>query len=724
MQQVQTNRQSRRTASVFTAALPFVLLVLFCPAVALADEPQAGADPSRPKAVSSDGVAIAATLAEQLKTTRVPLLEDYAEARPRLLFGPADRERLAAKAEKQKDMWAEVLKKAATAGASNVPTDDVIEGGKTYWRIERVQSAALTHFVTGQQRYASGAAVWMLAHGKVDTWGTGYRPNVDLAASWYLYHIAIAYDALHSSLSEADRAVIRKGLADHAAAIAVGLREGEDRGIRYEQNHTYIPATALTAAALALKGEVAEADDWLNLSWAIMMRSRYALGEDGYYYEGTGYWAYALHWHVRWAEMMSRATGRKLMELPALSENWRYALLMTLPGAPGVFDIGDTSMWRDGVRPTISLPNTSMLRAVAGQLKRPEQQTAGDLMYQRQPETDYPAAAFLWHDETVEAAPLAKIDPWHHFKDHDVVAWRSGWDSRDSAFVFRCGPPQGHAATEKLEIMKDWTMNSGHVHPDIGAFWIYARSNYLAVDTGYLDQKWTRNHNTLLVGGKGQGIDGSYWNDRGWPYRKFDQARITVSRLQKDYGYASGEFSSIYPEELGLKNLRRSVVMTANWMIVIDDMQADQPQTLTWLCHSDSPFEQVAGGDGASAVFLSRTNQAGLAVLPLGPTAAKGKNERTVVIAGTSPGRGKEMELNHHLRLDTEAATRQRLVTVVAILADGQAPPAARLVKSDDKQVTVEISRSVEGQPAVATTVSIDLATGELKHHDQSNPSR
>ena len=519
---------------------------------------------------------------------------------------------------------------------------------------------------------------------------------------------AVPIYRLHATLSDGDRKIIRDGLAGHAAAIAEGLLDFQESGIRYDQNHTYIPAVALTAAALALKGEVAQADDWLRLSWAIMLRSRYALGEDGYYYEGTAYWSYAMHWHARWAEMMSRATGLKLMELPALRENWRYAMLMTLPGEPGAFDVGDTGLWREAKRPSrMGLTNTTMLWSVAAQLRDANTQMAANLMYKLHVERDYPAAAFLWYDPSVEAAPLTGIEPWHHFKDHDVVAWRSGWADEDTALLFRCGPPQGHAATAKLGVMKDWTMNSGHVHPDIGAFWIYARGTYLAVDTGYLAEKWTHNHNTLLVGGKGQAIDGSYWNDRGMDYKRFNGARIMTSKLQGDYGYVRGEFASVYPGDLKLKHLRRSVVMTRDWALLVDEMESDLPQTLTWLCHSDAPFE--AAGEGGR--YVARSEKAALAVLLLGPAAVSGGNRRTEVVVGSVPGQGKKLETNYHLRLETEANKTQRLVTLLAFLDADQQPPAARLISADAEKVTIELADAA-GTPY---DVTIQLATGELR---------
>ncbi|NIA21052.1 MAG: hypothetical protein GWP05_03555 [Anaerolineaceae bacterium] len=63
------------------------------------------------------------------------------------------------------------------------------------------------------------------------------RPNVDLRASWYLYHIAIAYDILYDELSEGERKVIRDGLAAHAKAIYEDFDQ-KNKKIRFDQTST------------------------------------------------------------------------------------------------------------------------------------------------------------------------------------------------------------------------------------------------------------------------------------------------------------------------------------------------------------------------------------------------------------------------------------------------------------------------------------------------------
>ena len=184
------------------------------------------------------------TLADDLQTLKVPIKADYMKAHPRMLFGADDRGGLQAKAKNHADLWNAVL--ASAGRLDQKPDAESIKTGKTYWRIERVLSGALAFYVTNDASFREPAVEWMVAHCREPIWGTGFRSNLDLQASWYLYHISIAYDLLHDSLNEEERMTIRDGLTSHAKALADEFDPARLKDkLRYDQNHTYIPATAL-----------------------------------------------------------------------------------------------------------------------------------------------------------------------------------------------------------------------------------------------------------------------------------------------------------------------------------------------------------------------------------------------------------------------------------------------------------------------------------------------
>jgi hypothetical protein len=643
------------------------------------------------------------TLLDDLKNLKVPLVQGYAAQHPRLIFSPGDKADLVKRAAENKILWDAVLASAKSLKSpDSVPAPEVIRSGAKYWRIERVQSAALAWFVTSDREYLDGAVRWMVAHCKEPVWGDTYRPNLDLVASWYLYHIAIAYDILKNEMSEADRKLVRDGLAEHARYIHAHHDPYDTKEkIRYDQNHTYIPMVALTAASLGLLEDVPESKHWMTRAYAVLRRSRYVLSEDGYYYEGYGYWTYALNWHARGAELLERATGERMFEIPALRDTWKFGLHLSLPGLPGAYDIGDAGGWaEDGSRTMMKVTNYAMLWKIATKNASGPSRAVGDLYAARTQDLDYPATSFLWFDPAVAPTPLEQIEPYHYFDDHGVVAWRSGWNAEATCYLFRCGPPLGHKALAKLDQFKDWIMNCGHVHPDIGAFWMYAKGTYLAVGTGYTAEKWTRDHNTLLVDDKGQGMDGAYHNERGIPYTDLDQARINAQYLSKDYGYASGDFGMAYKRMAPGVKLRRSILMTQRWLLLVDDMEASEPRKLSWLCHSDGEFKPEG------SAHIARQPKASLAVVSLAPANIVAKPEPTMVMAGTAPSRGKLTQRGFKLVLSApEPSGKIRFINLLLPLGSTDKMPEVGPVKDENNVV----SFALKWPDGKNETVRVDL---------------
>ena len=626
------------------------------------------------------------TLADDLKSANVVPDPGYLAHHPRLIFSASDREALQQKAKENPDLWNAVLKSAGSI--RQVPPPELITSGARYFHIRDVESAALAWFVTGDAKYVPDATKWMVAHCQQPVWGTGFNDNRDLQASWYLYYLSLSYDTLYSQLSDADRKTIRDGLAAHAKVLydALDPANFKDGKIAYDQNHTYNPAVALTAAALVLYGNVPEAADWLNRAHAAMARSRYVLNDDGYYYEGFGYWQYALHWHERYADMISRATGERLQDLPALRDNWMFGLYLSLPEPTGGFDVGDGNIWKGGTRSKIDVSNTEFLWGQAQAEQSGESKLVADMYGQLHLDTDDPASAFLWYTSSVKPAALDAIRPYHYFPDVDVVSWRSAWTPDATCYLFRCGPPLGHSATAKLDQLKDWEMNTGHVHADIGSFYMYAKGAFLATTTGYTAEKWTRDQNTILIDGKGQAADGEYHNARGTPYKDLDDCRIDANFLSRDYGYASGEYGSAYSHLVPGVKLRRSLLMTERYLLVIDDMSSEQEHELTWLCHNEAAFQ------AEGSAFVARSLQAALAVIPLSAEKLTSMMEPCMVMAGTKPGGGHQEQHGFQLSLtQAQPAKTARLINLLVPLGKDEKVPAASVTKQDTDSIELSL---------------------------------
>ena len=126
--------------------------------------------------------------------------------------------------------------------------------------------------------------------------------------------------------------------------------------------------------------------------------------------------------------------------------------------------------------------------------------------------------------------------------------------------------------------------------------------------------------------------------------------------------------------------------MTKRWLLVVDDMEADQARTLTWLCHSIGEFAR----DGAA--FLSRQPNAALAVLPLSPTDGVAAPQPTIVAAGTAPGPGKQEQRGYQFAISSAAPTAStRFVNLLVPLGPNERQPEARLLKNEGDLIEWEI---------------------------------
>lgn len=602
----------------------------------------------------------------------VELTAGYAGRHPRLLFRAEDKDALREKTSRIPDLWAPVLQQARGLGG-HIPDRDAIRTGAKYWRAEWILSGALAAWLTDDAGCGDDAAAWMVAHCREDTWGVGWRENIDLQASWYLYYIALSYDLLFDRLSADERDAIRKGLEAHARAIYDARETGRQT---YDQNHTYIPATALATAALALADETPDAALWLAYSRDLMDKCRRVLPPDGYYYEGTGYWEYALHWHVRYADVLARATGASLHDLPFFRNNTLYPLHLSLPGPPWLVDIGDAES-RPGARTAaLALGRKGILYRYASVFRDGVAQALAERYREQGAASEDPAMTFLWYDPSVAPTDLAAQPTHHHFEDFGVVTWRSSWDADATVCMFKCGPSSGYSAADGLAELPTWRPNTGHVHPDIGMFWIHARGAYLAGDTGYTSRKKTRDHNTLLVDGKGMGADGTYWvysgfPDRDIPYSKWTPARIEKLHLEHGYAYAMGDFSTVYPEELGRLTVRRHFVATRDFIVVRDELGGDRPHEFTWLLHADNAFEETA-----PRVFETTLGGARLTAHVLRPAPPRSSTGPAMVFQKGKPHEGVEEPRGHELALTTDGAVPAAEFVVVLVPAQSDAPRA------------------------------------------------
>jgi len=633
-----------------------------------------------------------------------PLRDGYIQTHPRLLFDAASVTVLQERAQQQPAMWQPVQALAKRLTAS-VPDEKAIREGTRYYRADWMLAAALAYRVGGEERFRDGCIAWMKAHCQTAVWGTGWRENVDIPANWYMYYISLAYDILHQDISDDDRRVIVQGLATHAEAVYQSWKN--ETLFPYDQNHTYVPMVGLAATALVLLEAEPRAGVWLAFARDLMGKCRAVLPDDGYYYEGTGYWDYAFHWHVRYADLISRATGEKAHDLPMFRKNHLFPAYLSVPGPPYLFDIGDTGKGTGQRTKEPRFGRQGMLYGLAAAHREAQIQGVADHFRARGGDWDDPGMQFLWYDPTLAATPIASLPTHHHFADFGVISWRSSWDADATVCLFKAGPPNGYSAQGRMAELPEWRPNTGHVHPDIGMFWLFAQGEYLATDTGYSGRKRTRDHNTILVDGQGMGADNNFWVYSGFPERSIPYATWTGARLAKvhlepAYAYAMADFSLVYDASLGKLQIQRHLFVSKEVMIVYDDLQGERPHVFTSLVHADAPFQ--AAGPG---VMKAQVGSASLLHYTLNPGECTVANGPAMVFSYVKPNQGVDEQRGFQVSVESPAATaRQRFITVlIPTKAEHPVPQAVELLAQDDRQLHVRVTW-VQGE---SRTYVIDL---------------
>jgi Heparinase II/III-like protein/Domain of unknown function (DUF4962) len=526
----------------------------------------------------------------------------------------------------------------------------------------------------------AAARKWTLAAIDYEPWGYTYnKPNVDLAAGHLLYAIGWAYDLLWSELTPAERSRIRASLERHAALVYEHFTPGPKRSrFEFTQNHNFIPTAGLGVAALALLGESPDAERWAAAAYAHHHRAHQLLSPDGYYYEGIEYWIFSAPWLVHFTDAWEHATGESLWELGPFRSWKHYVAHVLLPNGQDAFDFGDAwegplTRERRGEEIERLYPggtlqsNANLLYRVAARLRDPEAQAVAERCRSFGHTSLEEYWTLLWRDASLEAAPLSRLPLVHRFEDSGVVFFRSSWDKDALAFAFKAGPPEGHRAARLLARVPEWRSSTGHSHPDAGSFIVWAGGRVLVGDTGYAGRPQARHHNTVVVGGFGQGLEREHDAWDGMDRAELGRIRIEEATLGPDAVRIVAEIAAAYPPAAGLTTFRRELSFAApGHFRVRDRLLTREERSLEWFLHGDRPFEATGAsfrtGEGESALH-------GRVVLPegarlhTGPTilTAPGqpgsieqgrKDQRgfELVVEPASPGRATELEVTFEVK--------------------------------------------------------------------------
>jgi hypothetical protein len=508
-------------------------------------------------------------------------------------------------------LWTEIRALADRAVQRGAPTyrrTDGRSGDEQLWQREvgnTMPYLAMAYLLTGDKPYLDAARQWALASCGYPTWGYGSYDGKDLATGHQLFGLALVYDWCYHDLDEAGRQRIRETLVRRASALFQAAATRDTYWHRsYLQNHLWVNVCGLGAAGLALFDETPEAQRWVGLARDKFRRTMDALGPDGASHEGAGYWEYGAEYMLKFMHLAHDLLGIDLYDRPWWRNTARYCQYLSLPSGAWtqrncLVDLADCprSHWYG--------PDY-LLRALAGRFRDGHAQWLAEQIDQAN--VDAPGARWLnliWYDPTVPPVSATTLPTLHHFEDMGLVSARTGWDGRESLVVFKCGPFIGHQGLDEFS----YDPGGGHVHPDVGHFVLFANGQWLIRDDGYLD-KWTDQHNTLLIDGAGQLGEGHTWFDGTACLLAKSRPHILCAGSSATLDHIAGDATQAYPKRLGLERfVRHLLFVKPDVLLVLDDIALDRSADLELRLHTES--SDCRESDGA---YLITAGQAVLRI--------------------------------------------------------------------------------------------------------------
>ncbi|MFQ6097588.1 MAG: DUF4962 domain-containing protein, partial [Armatimonadota bacterium] len=623
-----------------------------------------------------------------VKALRPPMREELVGEHPRLLFTADDLDALRARLDDER-----VKMFYSLPGRLTRKPPAFRPGKRNGGPFRGLGSYAFGYLLSPDEEQLAHISDWLQM-------ATTY-PNVgvDLDAEYFMEGVALTYDWLYDEIPTDLRQRVRDTIARQCRTVfEASLAHRQGGGLSYQQNHYWFAHLSLALGAAAVYGEVPEAEEWLAWAWDRFERIALTFSPDGGFHEGPAYWDYSMPTLYLYTDLYEWCTG---LRIPAgdqgLKGQAEFRLHHVYPGLAHSAAVEDAQV-------SISRPATKLLLWEAKRYRDPVTMGIARLL-NRGPSSD--RFNLLWLDENVEARDPAESVPLaKYYPDVETVFARTSWSDDATYVAFVSRPMGGHLWADLCA--KFGLGGTGHNHPEQNHFVLFGRGEVLAGDPGYTYEKRTRNHNTILVNGRGQYGDGEMW-----PRPNPGRAHITQFLTKGDVTIATGDATSAYPEGLGLTRFERTLVLAGRDLVVVyDRLAAKEPRTFSWLLHHYGRISDV-GSAGHPAWRIVR-GAAALTVAPVAPAelTAETSTYRPQYIHPTrdlTPKKGADvnlLELRH-------GPTTEATFLVALLIADAGAEAARVQDLSNETAAAVLVGGVLVAFNETGEQMTIELPWGE-----------
>lgn len=328
---------------------------------------------------------------------------------------------------------------------------------------------AFAYALSGEARYGESARQWALASCRA------WQPEADdkpdsgkaYAVSRLLEGVAVGYDAAFDRFTEAERAEIRETLTRIGQKyFAEWFNTPTISGPGYHTHHAIVEWASFGVAALALLGDVPEAQEWLDATTRKFEEHLLpeGLAPDGAQTEGATFWASTMHYRLFFMDALRRVTGKDLFQPFAKQMNADLVLAsVACRKRPGLDEHNANVV----LEPSYGQLDyyAPILLALAREYRRPIYQhlarwdeSLGGIQHTRYVTPhgeellfELGGYAYLWCGDSVRAKAEEKKLSWH-FPSVDEAYARRSWNPGDLVVGVRKGEVVIHAGSQPVLI--------------------------------------------------------------------------------------------------------------------------------------------------------------------------------------------------------------------------------------------------------------------------------
>lgn len=454
--------------------------------------------------------------------------------------------------------------------------------------LHRIMRLSLAFLLSGDKRFSKRAIEELINVSNFPDW----NPVHFLDASEMTAATAIGYDWLYDIMSEDERkcisgAIVKNGLEE--IILDFNLTPGRKRtwewsnpeNGNFPNNWVSVCCGGMILGALAVGEEESQLCGMvIEKGLRLMEYLLKSFAPDGAWYEGPGYWEYAVMYFNFASVGLKTAVGTDygISSSVGMDNSCRYIIDVVGPGGSFNLDDGGSPLLSVSVISAFAYNynNAYFKKERLRQIEKYNKPTASDILY---------------YSENLNITEDDQENLDSYFRGSSVVAMRSGREDNDMFLGFH-GGQNGH----------------GHCHLDAGSFIFDCFGKRWALDLGVepktyyvktMDDRYTyyryraEGHNTFIIN----------------PDRSDDQDRYAIPVMEechfgKDISFAICDLTEVYKKR-GVTKAKRGVLMNKKQgeIIVRDEICMTGKMEYYWFMHTEAEIELCDNGKRAILII-------------------------------------------------------------------------------------------------------------------------